>query len=70
MGAMWLNYGATALTGIAAGTLLLGRVSTAALVASLSAWGLAFPILFSHHSRAIWLAGELWLRSRTTEPGA
>ena len=70
VGAMWLNYGATALSGIAAGLLLLGRVSTGVLVTSLSAWGLLFPILFFHHSRAIWLAGELWLRSKTTEPGA
>jgi uncharacterized protein (DUF983 family) len=69
VGAMWLNYGATVLTGIAAGTLLLGRISSPALVTSLCAWGLLFPILFFHHSRAIWLGGELWLRSKTTEPG-
>ena len=69
VGAMWLNYGATALTGIAGGLLLLGRIPTGALVATLSGWGLVFPILFFHHSRAIWLGGELWLRSKTTEPG-
>ncbi|HEX7901121.1 MAG TPA: DUF983 domain-containing protein [Planctomycetota bacterium] len=69
VGAMWLNYGATALSGIAAGLLLLGRIPTGAMVAALSGWGLVFPILFFHHSRAIWLGGELWLRSKTTEPG-
>ena len=69
VGAMWLNYGATALSGIAIGVFLLGRVSTRTLVPSLCAWGLIFPILFFHHSRALWLGGELWLRSKTTETG-
>jgi uncharacterized protein (DUF983 family) len=69
VGAMWLNYGMTALTGIAAGALLVSRVPSRVLVPSLAAWGLVFPILFFHHARAIWLAGELWLRSKTTEPG-
>lgn len=69
VGAMWLNYGMTALTGIVAGVILVGRLPSRVLVPSLAAWGLVFPILFFHHARAIWLGGELWLRSKTTEPG-
>lgn len=69
VGAMWLNYGAAALTGIAAGFLLVERWPSRVLVPALAAWGLLFPILFFHHARAIWLAGELWLRGKTTEPG-
>lgn len=67
VGAMWLNYGATALTGIAAGLLLVDRWPSRVLVPSLAGWGLLFPVLFFHHARAIWLAAELWLRSRTTD---
>lgn len=70
VGAMWLNYGVTALTGITAGAFLVSRVPSRWLVPGLAAWGLLCPILFFHHARAIWLGGELWLRSRTTEAGA
>jgi hypothetical protein len=55
VGAMWLNYGWTALTGIALGLLLLGRVSTGVLVGVLSGWGLLVPVLCFHHARAFWL---------------
>ena len=69
VGAMWLNYGITAATGLPVGILLADRVPIEPLIAALVAWGLLCPVLFFRHSRALWLSLELWLRTNTTEPG-
>lgn len=70
VGSMYVNYLATASVGVTAALLLMGRVPGPALFAGLMAWALLFPLFFFRFARALWLGLDLWVRSRTTEPGA
>jgi hypothetical protein len=70
VGAMYVNYGATAAVGMTVALLLIERVPGPALFAGLMAWALLFPLFFFRYARSLWLGLDLWIRSRTTEPGA
>ena len=67
VGAMYVNYLATAAVGVPAALLLLERVPGPALFAGLVAWAALFPLVFFRFARAFWLGADLWIRSRTTE---
>jgi hypothetical protein len=70
VGAMYVNYLATATVGMTAALLLLERVPGPALFAGLITWALVFPLVFFRWARALWLGLDLWIRARTTEKGA
>ena len=65
VGAMYVNYLATAVVGMAAALLLIRHYPFGVIVWPLLAWALAFPLVFFRWSRSLWLAMELWLRSNT-----
>jgi uncharacterized protein (DUF983 family) len=70
VGAMYVNYLATAAVGVPAALLLMGRVPGPPLLAGLLAWAALFPPVFFRFARALWLGLDLCIRSRTTEPRA
>lgn len=65
VGAMYVNYLATAVVGLAAALLLIRHYPFGVIVGPLLAWAVVFPLVFFRWSRSLWLAAELWLRSNT-----
>ncbi len=67
VGAMYVNYGATAVLGLTAGLLLLGRADARWVAAGLMVFGALFPVLFFRRARALWRAVDYYVESRTSE---
>lgn len=65
VGAMYVNYLATAAVGMTVALLLIRHHPFRVLVGPLLAWAVVFPLVFFRWSRSLWLAMELWLRSNT-----
>lgn len=68
VGAMYVNYLATAAIGMTAALLLLERVPLPRLVAGLSAFAILFPIWFFRISRSLWLGFDAYIMDKTVEP--
>ncbi len=67
VGAMYINYAATAVLGLSAGLLLVDRVPMTPLTAGLAAFGLVFPVFFFRYSRSLWFGLQRHLESRTQD---
>jgi hypothetical protein len=67
VGAMYVNYAATAVLGMTAGLLLLGRIDARWVAAGLMVFGGLFPVLFFRHARALWRAVDFYVESRTSQ---
>ncbi|MFI5364740.1 MAG: DUF983 domain-containing protein [Candidatus Binatia bacterium] len=58
VGAIYINYGATAVVAVA-GFLLLDALTTLSATAQIALWsvfGVAFPLFFYRYSKSLWLA--------------
>ena len=63
VGAMYINYGLTALIMLAVGIPLADRVPMATLSWPLGAFAVLFPLWFFRYSRSLWLGIDLYITS-------
>jgi len=63
VGAMYVNYGATAAVLLSVGIPLADRLSRWTLSVPLGAFALLFPLWFFRYSRSLWLGIDLYITS-------
>ena len=60
VGAMYINYGVTAVIELSVGVPLAGRIPMASLLWPLSIFCILFPLWFFRYSRSLWLGMDLY----------
>ena len=63
VGAMYINYGLTAVIMLAVGIPLADKVSRAALSWPLGTFAVLFPLWFFRYARSLWLGIDLYITS-------